>query len=162
MRVPELMTETFAAGMTALLGSVIRPVKDAFEDCALTAAGQNTTTAANAMARRDSQQHPELCRLDAMKPADYLPGLILPESFDSLALLHISGVSRTAKPTFSARLSAADKSQAATKRFVTMIQITSPANPWSSDDRRPCFASILDSTLKLRNYGLFTRGTRAR
>ena len=86
MRVPVLMTETFAAGMTALLGSVIRPVKDAFEDCALTAAGQNTTTAANAMALGDSQQHPELSQLDAMKPADYLPGLILPEFFVSFAL----------------------------------------------------------------------------
>ena len=94
MRVPELMTETFAAGITALLGSVIRPVKDAFDDCALTATGQNTTTAANAMVRRDSQQHPGLSQLDAMKPADYLPGLILPESFVSFALLDISGVSR--------------------------------------------------------------------
>src|SRR5215469_7020739 len=81
MRVPELMTETFAAGITALLGSVIRPDKDAFDDCALTATGQNTTTAAKAMDRRDSQQHPKLSRLDTMKPAHYLPGLVLPESF---------------------------------------------------------------------------------
>src|SRR6516164_8138140 len=84
------MTETFAAGMTALLGSVIRPVKDAFDDCAYTATGQNTTTAVNAMALIDAQRHLGLRQQDAMKPALYLPGLALPESSASLALLHIS------------------------------------------------------------------------
>src|SRR6516162_3673483 len=104
------MTETFAAGMTALLGSVIRPVKDAFDDCAYTATGQNTTTAVNTMALIDARVHLGLRQQDAMKPALYLPGLALPESSASLALLHISirAVKTTAKLCFSlARLSAA-------------------------------------------------------
>ena len=100
------MTETFAAGMTALLGSVIRPVKDAFDDCAYTATGQNTTTAVNAMALTDAQQHLGLRQQDAMRPALYLPGLALPESSASLALLDISirGVKTTAKLRFSLAL----------------------------------------------------------
>lgn len=103
------MTETFAAGMTALLGSVIRPVKDAFDDCAYAATGQNKTTAVNAMALIDAQLHPESRQQDAMKPVHYLPRLALPESFASFALLHISirAVKTMAKLCFSlARLSA--------------------------------------------------------
>ena len=103
------MTETFAAGMTALLGSVIRPVKDAFDDCAYTATGQNANIAVNAMALIDAQLHLGLRQQDAMKPAHYLPGRALPESSASLALLHISirAVKTTAKRCFGlARLSA--------------------------------------------------------
>src|ERR1700745_16754 len=53
MRVPVLMTETFAAGMTALLGSVMRPVREAFDDCPFRVAGESIAVAANAIAARN-------------------------------------------------------------------------------------------------------------
>src|SRR5438270_12836676 len=40
-RVPVLMTITFASGTTALLESVMRPVSDAFVDCARSEAEQD-------------------------------------------------------------------------------------------------------------------------
>src|SRR6201987_3694879 len=53
MRVPVLITETFAAGMTALLGSVMRPVREAFDDCAFRVTGESRAAAANAIAARN-------------------------------------------------------------------------------------------------------------
>jgi len=106
--VPVLMTETFAAGMTALLGSVIRPVKDAFDDCAYTATGQNTATAVNAMTLTDAQQHLELRQQDAMKPAHF-PGWLCrsPPLVSLCYIISIRAVKTTAKLCFSlARLSA--------------------------------------------------------
>src|SRR5258705_11740851 len=41
MRVPVLITITFASGTTALLESVMRPVSDAFVDCARTGATED-------------------------------------------------------------------------------------------------------------------------
>src|SRR5260370_26323654 len=52
MRVPVLITITFASGTTALLESVMRPVSEALVDWASTRATDNSSIKANAVAIR--------------------------------------------------------------------------------------------------------------
>src|SRR6266478_245176 len=56
MRVPVLITITFASGTTALLESVMRPVSDALVDCARTGVTEDKRTPTRTIARRAAGQ----------------------------------------------------------------------------------------------------------
>src|SRR5438445_7130383 len=96
MRVPVLITITFASGTTALLESVMRPVSDAFVDCGQSGVTEDKRIPARTRIARRATGQDDLAMLKGKTKFKII--VSFPARLDRVhtypAVIHISGLSR--------------------------------------------------------------------